>query len=347
MEQGARETCDMISRAAGNGESFYFALDYAKEKGIFIDGGNACVQEERNPVLFQIGTHCNFVCRNRNLASVPRFRKYPPSFAAYRTGFDRAWAGLRRGDSFLINLTARTRIETDLSLDEIFFHARAPYKILIPDRFVCFSPEIFVRMGGGVVSTFPMKGTIAADVPDAEKHLLGDYKETCEHATVVDLLRNDLNSVASGVYVKRYRYLEKIPVWGRGEIWQSSSEICGNLQPDWKSRLGEILWSLLPAGSVTGAPKISTLRLIRESESDPRGWYTGICGYFDGENLDSAVMIRCVEKEPQTGRLFFHSGGGVTVHSRPGDEYEELVRKVYLPVGTGNPGPSGIPVFAE
>lgn len=187
-----------------------------------------------------------------------------------------------------------------------------------------------------ILSAFPMKGTISADVPDAERRLLQDYKEQCEHATVVDLLRNDLNSVASGIYVKRYRYMEKIPVWGGGEIWQSSSEICGRLSRDWKSRLGDMLWDLLPAGSVTGAPKVSTLRLIRESESDVRGWYTGICGYFDGENLDSAVMIRCVERDPQSGYLYFHSGGGVTVHSRSRDEYEELVEKVYLPVEFGN-----------
>lgn len=238
---------------------------------------------------------------------------------------------MHRGDSFLLNLTARTRIETDLDLEEIFLFSQAPYKVLIPGEFVCFSPETFVRMTQSRISAFPMKGTIPADSPDSSRILLEDYKESCEHATVVDLLRNDLSRVARKVRIDRYRYLEKIPARSGKEIWQSSSQISGELPSGWRSCLGDILFRMLPAGSVTGAPKPSTLRLIDISEPDPRGWYTGICGYFDGENLDSAVMIRCLQKDPEDGNLYFHSGGGITIHSDPVREYAELVTKVYVP----------------
>jgi para-aminobenzoate synthetase component 1 len=86
---------------------------------------------------------------------------------------------------------------------------------------------------------------------------------------------------------------------------------------------------LLPAGSVTGAPKEKTVQIIREAENDDRGFYTGIFGYFNGEILRTAVTIRYIE---QTGnRMVFKSGGGITALSDPEQEYREMISKVYLP----------------
>jgi len=87
---------------------------------------------------------------------------------------------------------------------------------------------------------------------------------------------------------------------------------------------------MLPAGSVTGAPKKETVRIIRESEKYNRGWYTGIFGVFDGRNLDSAVMIRFIEND--SGTMCYKSGGGITFMSNAESEYKELIGKVYVPV---------------
>jgi para-aminobenzoate synthetase component 1 len=86
----------------------------------------------------------------------------------------------------------------------------------------------------------------------------------------------------------------------------------------------------LPAGSITGAPKAKTVEIIKQTENYTRGFYTGIFGYFDGVNLDSAVMIRFIENE--NGRLFFKSGGGITSMSEVQKEYEELIQKIYVPI---------------
>ena len=93
---------------------------------------------------------------------------------------------------------------------------------MLPGRLVCFSPECFVRITDGVIRSYPMKGTIDAALPDAEARLLEDYKERCEHYTIVDLIRNDLNRIADRVRVERFRYVEKIATL-RGEILQTSS----------------------------------------------------------------------------------------------------------------------------
>ena len=94
-------------------------------------------------------------------------------------------------------------------------------------------------------------------------------------------------------------------------------------------RMGDIILPLLPAGSISGAPKPATVDLISKSEIAPRGWYTGVFGYFDGIEMQSAVMIRCLQRGDD-GKLYFHSGGGVTVNSDCQEEYDELLTKVYL-----------------
>ena len=110
-----------------------------------------------------------------------------------------------------------------------------------------------------------------------------------------------------------------------------SSELRGRLPLDYARRLGVLLFRLLPAGSVTGAPKKKTVDILREAENYSRGFYTGVMGYFDGKDLDSAVMIRFLEQEAG-GKLVFKSGGGITFLSDVRDEYEEMKRKVYVPI---------------
>ncbi len=267
-----------------------------------------------------------------------RFVPHPPSVSQYAASFVSVRNHLMRGDSYLLNLCMSTPVETNLTLPHLFRFARAPYRMLlgadarIPDvhgrACVCFSPEPFVTVRGRTVSAFPMKGTVSSATQEARRWLETDEKENRESATIVDLMRNDLSMVATGVRVKRYRYISPVETSG-GSILQCSSEISGLLPENWRSRVGEILLKLLPAGSVTGAPKEATCRAIAEAENMERGFYTGIFGFFNGRDLDSAVSVRFMEEGEQG--MVYKSGGGITVMSRMEDEYREAVAKVYVP----------------
>jgi len=139
--------------------------------------------------------------------------------------------------------------------------------------------------------------------------------------------------VADYVRVNRFRYAETVEGTS-GPLLQVSSEIEGRIRTGYRGKIGSILSHLLPAGSVTGAPKEKTVEIIRKVENYDRGYYTGIFGWFDGHNLDSAVLIRFMEKTEKG--LFFKSGGGITSLSNPGDEYKELIKKVYVPFPRNN-----------
>jgi len=270
------------------------------------------------------------VLTSKIISSEVLFKKQPVSFSRYSEAFNYVRKNIELGNTYLLNLTFPTEIETDLTLEEIFYSSTAKYKLLYHNSFVVFSPEIFVRISNGLIKSFPMKGTIESSVPDAEKRLLADKKEEAEHNTIIDLIRNDLSRVADNVEVTKYKYIDRIKT-GRGELLQMSSEITGTLMEGYENRLGNIIAGMLPAGSVTGAPKNETVRIIRESEKYDRGWYTGIFGVFDGQNLDSGVMIRFIERD--NNRLYFKSGGGITFMSDAVKEYEELISKVYVAVG--------------
>jgi len=143
-------------------------------------------------------------------------------------------------------------------------------------------------------------------------------------------LRNDLGMVGHSVRVRRFRYLDLLET-SRGPLYQVSSEITAELEPDWPAHLGDIIARLLPAGSVTGAPKPKTVAIIKAIENYERGFYTGIAGLFDGQTLDSAVLIRFIEKKPDQS-LIYKSGGGITIESELEAEYRELLAKVYVPI---------------
>jgi para-aminobenzoate synthetase component 1 len=257
-----------------------------------------------------------------------RLEMTPVPFERYREAFNSVMQHLRRGDTYLINLTMPTVIEVNLSPADIYSRARAPYRLLVNGRFVCFSPETFVTIHDGIIRSYPMKGTIDASVPEAEKKIMSDEKEIAEHNTIVDLIRNDLSMVADEVRVKRYRYIYRVDT-NRGALLQVSSEITGRLPEGRRGEIGTIMSALLPAGSVTGAPKEKTVEILKAIEGYERGFYTGVFGYFNGRDLDSGVMIRFIEEDE--GLLIYKSGGGITAMSNVKLEYEELINKVYVP----------------
>ena len=279
-------------------------------------------------LLFEINGNCNFKPIGKIEKSI-RFEKFPISFGEYKKAFDLVKQNLQYGNSYLLNLTFQTKIKTNYSLKEIFFASKAKYKLWYKNRFVVFSPEIFVQIKENRIYSYPMKGTIDANLPDAEKLILDDKKEIAEHNTIVDLIRNDLSMVAKKVRVDRFRYIDKITSIDK-DLLQVSSQISGEMDGDFHDRLGDIIFKLLPAGSISGAPKKKTVEIIKEAENYNRGFYTGICGYYDGNNFDSGVMIRFIEKK--NDKLYYKSGGGITVNSIAENEYNEMIDKVYVPI---------------
>lgn len=305
----------------------------------------------------------------------------PPLYEDYERSFNIVKSNIMAGNSYLTNLTCRVPVSCNLSLEEIFHRAKGKYKLLLRRKrtqaedkahlkeenieenltpFVCFSPETFVRIKGGRIYSYPMKGTLDASLPNAEKLLMEDRKEAAEHATIVDLIRNDLSRVAEDVRVDKYRYIDVLHT-NKGDILQTSSEISGRLPEDYPHHLGEILDAQLPAGSITGAPKDKTMQIIQEAEGYDRGFYTGIMGIYDQGELNSAVMIRFIEEETSpvdfetdgeknfkasegkgdeasegkrdeaSRKLYFKAGGGITSKSDCRKEYEEVIQKIYLP----------------
>ncbi len=265
-------------------------------------------------------------CDKNNLIN---FDFEPVHFKPYQQAFQQVQNHLQQGDTYLLNLTCKSKLKHVIDLTAIFCRAKAPYRILWQNRFVSFSPESFIQTKGNTIVTFPMKGTISADLPHADQLLLNDKKENFEHHTIVDLLRNDLALLATNIQVKRFKFLQKIKT-NRGNIWQMSSEIQGQLPPDWKKNAAHLFNKILPAGSISGAPKVKTLSIIKEVEQTPRGYYTGIFGFFNGQDFDTAVLIRYIEKNGEN--FYYRSGGGITALSQVKNEYDELIQKIYVPI---------------
>ncbi len=311
-----------LNELASQREPFLFVLSYDLKQQ-FVQK----LEELDEDIFFKIGNQRNYP--EQALTKTYFLKKSPLDFQAYKKSLEKILEEIRSGNTYLINLTFKTPIETNLSLKEIFTYAKAKYKLYFKDKFICFSPEKFIEIIDNKIATYPMKGTIEASIPNAKAKILANEKEMAEHVMVVDLMRNDLGMVGTAVQVEKFRYVEKIKA-GEKELLQVSSKITAKLPNNWHENLGDLLQTLLPAGSITGTPKKSTVNIIKSIEDYERGFYTGVFGLFDGKNLYSAVMIRFIEKEDE--KLFYKSGGGITLDSDAKSEYEELVDKIYLPL---------------
>ena len=369
-----QEIIDKINRLASQDEPFLFVINYQGDKAFirllsdinpeeclfdFEGRGNwrenhseemgdfkRIYEENSREIPKEISEKKKF--RGTPLDSPISWQIIPPLYNNYERSFGIVKSNIMAGNSYLTNLTCRVPVSCNLSLEDIFHRAKGKYKLLLRRKrnlnpFVCFSPETFVRIKGGRIYSYPMKGTLDASLPDAEKQLMEDRKEAAEHATIVDLIRNDLSRVAENVRVDKYRYIDVLHT-NKGDILQTSSEISGRLPEDYPHHLGEILDAQLPAGSITGAPKDKTMQIIHEAEGYDRGFYTGIMGIYDQGELNSAVMIRFVEEEASPSKtekgknsevsreLYFKAGGGITSKSDCRKEYEEVIQKIYLPI---------------
>lgn len=318
------ESLELMNRFGRTGSSFVFLISFSGEDNIVVPVDQAYP----GGLTLEMPGLCNH--KMDSLSQEPvSFTKLPVDRERYRKAFTHVQDQILYGNSFLLNLTFPTRVKSNYSLEEIFRGSRAPFKLYLEDELVVFSPERFVKIEGNKITSNPMKGTIDANIPGAHQRLISDLKEDAEHNTIVDLIRNDLSKIASEVRVNRFKYIDRIKTH-QGELLQMSSEISGVLPADFTTRLGHMLFELLPAGSICGAPKKRTIEIIQEVEAYERGYYTGVFGYWNGSELDSAVAIRYIEQNG--GKLTFKSGGGITFQSSCEHEYDEMLNKVYVPI---------------
>ncbi|MCD2196636.1 chorismate-binding protein [Actinomycetospora endophytica] len=286
-------------------------------------------------------------------ADAPTGRWSPREGAAgHAAAVARVQEHIAAGLTYQTNLTARVDGELDLAADPDLTglyadlaHAQrgAHHALLDLGRFVVVSasPELFVRRDGDELTLRPMKGTAARGRTSAEDaaiaaRLRADPKERAENVMIVDLLRNDVSRVAveGTVRVGSLCAAERFET-----VWQLTSGITATARPD--TGVLELMRALFPCGSVTGAPKGSTMRLITELEDDPRGVYCGAIGWVappdhgtDLPDLQFSVAIRTAvvdrtppDAPPGTARAVYGTGGGITWDSDPAAEHAETRAK--------------------
>ena len=309
---------DILNQHGSKKEPFFFVIDFDMSNYEVIP-----LNQLPDNILYQID---NTQKENKNKIQLDID---PIDKNSYKSKFLSVKNEILNGNTYLLNLTTQTKIQTQVKLKKIFEKADAKFKLYFKDKFVCFSPERFIDIHNNKIFTYPMKGTIDASIKDAQQIILEDKKELAEHTMAVDLLRNDLSIVSSKVKVEKFRYVDKIKA-GDKELLQISSKISGQLDSKWQDSIGDIITSLLPAGSITGTPKRKTVEIIKNIENYDRDYFTGVFGVFDGVSLDSGVMIRFIQKN-EDGSLVYKSGGGITSDSNLDSEYQEMINKVYIP----------------
>lgn len=207
---------------------------------------------------------------------------------------------------------------------------KTPYNAYIRNDYeevLSFSPELFFKVKNGKIYTKPMKGTVARGVDEVEddknkKFLLNDEKNRAENVMIVDLLRNDLSRIAKVGTVNVDKLFE---IETHKTLHQMTSEISAELDDDMK--LFEIFRAIFPCGSVTGAPKISTMKIIDEIEHNPRDIYCGAIGLINKDFCEFSVPIRILQRKKHELAYTCHTGGAVVWDSEPLSEYEEAILK--------------------
>lgn len=252
---------------------------------------------------------------------------------AYCEMVERAKRYIYEGDIFQVVLSNRLEADFEGSLLGAYRRLRtinpSPYMFYFSSddiEVAGASPETLVKCEDGVLHTFPLAGTRprgrdAAEDYALENELLSDEKERAEHNMLVDLGRNDLGKLSEfgSVRVEKYMSIERY-----SHVMHIGSTVAGKLRKD--SAALDAVSAVLPAGTLSGAPKIRAMEIINELENNKRGIYGGAIGYIDFTgNLDTCIAIRLAFKK--NGKLFVRSGAGIVADSVPQKEYIECINK--------------------
>jgi anthranilate synthase component 1 len=251
----------------------------------------------------------------------------------YKAAVEKAKDYIRAGDIFQVVPSQRWSLDFPLPPFALYRSLRRtnPSPFMFFFNFGGFqvigaSPEILVRVFGGEVTIRPIAGTrprgaTPEDDNRLEAELLADKKELAEHLMLLDLGRNDVGRVAK---IGTVRPTEKFVVERYSHVMHIVSNVVGDLSPD-EDALSALLAGL-PAGTVSGAPKVRAMEIIDELEPEKRGVYGGGCGYFAANgDMDMCIALRTAVLKDQ--KLYIQAGGGVVYDSDPQAEYEETVNK--------------------
>jgi len=240
---------------------------------------------------------------------------------------------IESGDTYQTNLTIKGKFDLSSEIDFLFlkliFNQSSRYNWLIntgSQYIASISPELFFTQDKNNLFTKPMKGTIRRGFYSSEdlirKELLcNSPKEQSENVMIVDLLRSDLGRISEigSVKVKKLFEIEKYET-----VYQMTSTISGKLK---QPGINNILYNIFPCGSVTGAPKIRTMEIIKSLEKEKRGIYTGSIGTIRNLKSGFNVAIRTIVIDQKTKKAEIGLGGGITWESSPGSEYDEIKLK--------------------
>jgi para-aminobenzoate synthetase/4-amino-4-deoxychorismate lyase len=279
-------------------------------------------------------------------ADPPSFGSWTPSIdhAAYLDAIAAIKNRIEAGDTYQINYTFRLRApftgEPLGAMRDLFAAQAGPWSAYVSTgrHVICSaSPELFFSLDGERVICRPMKGTAARGYwPDDDRAraeaLRASAKNRAENVMIVDMVRNDLGRIAStgSVRVTALHDVERYPLQ-----WQMTSTVEA-LVPH--PSLAKLFGAMFPCGSITGAPKISSMKIIRDLESTPRGIYTGAIGYASPHGRAHAnVAIRTVVFDVTAGRAEFGVGSGVVWDSVGQDEYDECLLKAEMLSGASRP----------
>ncbi|WP_152398295.1 anthranilate synthase component I [Paenibacillus cellulositrophicus] len=251
----------------------------------------------------------------------------------YMANVRQAQEYIRAGDIFQVVLSQRFHIETEVSPLHVYRVLRtlnpSPYMYYLKmheEIIVGTSPEALVKVDGNKVSTRPIAGTRPRGADEAEDNrlaaeLLADEKERAEHLMLVDLGRNDLGRVSAFGTVKCDSFME---IEKYSHVMHMVSNVSGTLRDD--KDFFDAFLSCLPAGTVSGAPKLRAMEIIAEMEREARGAYAGAIGYLGfNANMDSCITIRTIIF--RKGKAYVQAGAGIVWDSVPEKEYEETVNK--------------------
>src|SRR5579871_725932 len=278
-----------------------------------------------------------------NLSRVPSPHTIPDTFATnaqltitedeYSAKIQRIKNYIEAGDTYQVNFTDSVTAHSPLSPAQAFAALSASQPVsysalinLATRHILSFSPELFFRIRNGQISTRPMKGTMLRGLDLTEdgqqaNRLQSDEKNRSEHVMIVDLLRNDLGRLCAPGSV---RVDDIFSVERYATLLQMTSTVSGTLRPG--LRYYDIFRALFPSGSITGAPKIRTMEIIRELESHPRGIYTGAIGHI-APNGSATFNVAIRTLVLQQGIAHMGVGGGIVADSLPADEYRECLLK--------------------
>lgn len=270
----------------------------------------------------------------QNKKTVWLFPKPAITYEEYKNGFDKIKQQIAAGNTYEVNYTFDFNINTEYAAADIFNNLintqKTPYNAYLQNSYeeiLSFSPELFFRKSGNNILTKPMKGTIARgktkknDIKNIE-YLKNDIKNRAENVMIVDLLRNDLSKISTVGSVKVPKLFD---IETHKTLHQMTSEVISELKQN--TTLYEIFEAIFPCGSITGAPKISTMNIIDSVEKGKRNVYCGAIGLIYKDFCEFSVPIRILQKKAGQDFFVYRAGGAVVWDSILENEWDEAVLK--------------------